>query len=282
MQKNKIITLFKGMFVGGTMLVPGVSGGSMAMLLGVYDKLVSSVSSFMKHKMESLIFLSIFSMGGLLGMVLFAKPLLSLIETYPKPMMYFFIGAVLGGLPLMYKKSQIQTINWKTVLYPLLGLLMVLLFSIIPSEGLYKQTGENWVTFLLLLASGFIAAIALVLPGISVSYMLLLLGMYDKTMTAISTFYLPFLIPLGVGLILGIILTTRILEQAMEKFPQPTYLIILGFIVGSVIEVFPGFPTGVELLVCIFMTIAGYGIIRLLSWNEEKEPETSFETDIIS
>lgn len=282
MQKNKIITLFKGMFVGGTMLVPGVSGGSMAMLLGVYDKLVSSVSSFMKHKMESLIFLSIFSMGGLLGMVLFAKPLLSLIETYPKPMMYFFIGAVLGGLPLMYKKSQIQTINWKTVLYPLLGLLMVLLFSIIPSEGLYKQTGENWVTFLLLLASGFIAAIALVLPGISVSYMLLLLGMYDKTMTAISTFYLPFLIPLGVGLILGIFLTTRILEQAMEKFPQPTYLIILGFIVGSVIEVFPGFPTGVELLVCIFMTIAGYGIIRLLSWNEEKEPETSFETDIIS
>lgn len=282
MQKNKIITLFKGMFVGGTMLVPGVSGGSMAMLLGVYDKLVSSVSSFMKHKMESLIFLSIFSVGGLLGMVLFAKPLLSLIETYPKPMMYFFIGAVLGGLPLMYKKSQIQTINWKTVLYPLLGLLMVLLFSIIPSEGLYKQTGENWVTFLLLLASGFIAAIALVLPGISVSYMLLLLGMYDKTMTAISTFYLPFLIPLGVGLILGIILTTRILEQAMEKFPQPTYLIILGFIVGSVIEVFPGFPTGVELLVCIFMTIAGYGIIRLLSWNEEKEPETSFETDIIS
>lgn len=282
MQKDKITTMFKGMFVGGTMLVPGVSGGSMAMLLGIYDKLISSVSSFMKHKKESFLFLSLFAAGGLLGMMLFAKPLLKLIEAYPMPMMYLFIGAVLGGIPMMYKKAQIKKVTWKTIFYPILGLAMVLFFAFMPSDGLYTQTNNGFITFLLLLVSGFISAVALVLPGISVSYMLLLMGMYDKTMNAISTFYLPFLIPLGIGLVLGIILTTRILEQAMKKYPQATYLIILGFVIGSVLEVFPGFPTGIELVLCMLMTLAGYSMIRMLSWNEEKAPETSLESDIAS
>lgn len=95
-QENMITTVIKGICVGGTMLVPGCSGGSMAMILGIYDRLVSSVSSFMKHKKESLCFLALFCVGGGMGMVLFAKPLLSLMERFEMPMLYFFIGAVLS------------------------------------------------------------------------------------------------------------------------------------------------------------------------------------------
>ena len=106
MNKHTYLTAVpKGMIVGGTMLVPGVSGGSMAMILGVYDRLVSSVSSFMKHKKESLAFLSLFSLGGGLGMILFARPLLALIERYPVPALYFFLGAVAGGVPLIVRKA---------------------------------------------------------------------------------------------------------------------------------------------------------------------------------
>lgn len=88
-QENMITTVIKGICVGGTMLVPGCSGGSMAMILGIYDRLVSSVSSFMKHKKESLCFLALFCVGGGMGMVLFAKPLLSLMERFEMPMLYF-------------------------------------------------------------------------------------------------------------------------------------------------------------------------------------------------
>ena len=108
MQEKKdssISVILKGICVGGTMLVPGCSGGSMAMILGVYDRLVSSVSSFMKHKKESLFFLTLFCLGGGLGMILFARPMLSLMERFEMPMLYFFIGAIAGSVPMILKKA---------------------------------------------------------------------------------------------------------------------------------------------------------------------------------
>ena len=108
------------------------------------------------------------------------------------------------------------------------------------------------------------AAIALILPGISVSYLLLLLGIYDRTLNAISSLDIGYLIPLGAGLILGVIATTKVLEYAMKKYPQPTYLIILGFVVGSVAEVYPGLPNGIEWVICIVTLLAGFGIIRYI------------------
>lgn len=263
--RKNLFTLLKGTIVGGTMLVPGVSGGSMAMILGIYDKLVSSVSSFRRHKKESFFFLALFSLGGGLGMLLFAKPLLSLIETYPMPMLYFFLGAVAGGVPLILEQARVKRFSWEVPIYIMVGLLVVTLFSLLPTGAFQSEMETGVISFLLLMLAGFIAAVALVLPGISVSYLLLLMGLYDETMRAISEFHLPFLIPLGVGLILGIVLTTKILESAMTKYPQPTYLIILGFVLGSIAEIFPGIPGGMELFLCLGMLAAGFFVIRMLS-----------------
>lgn len=271
---KNLITVLKGMIVGGTMLVPGVSGGSMAMILGVYDKLVCSVSSFFKHKKESFLFLALFSLGGGLGMLLFANPLLSIIQKYPMPMLYFFLGAVGGGVPLIFKQAEIRSFSWKIPLYIIVGLLVVVLFSVLPTGAFQSGMESGIISFLLLMLAGFIAAVALVLPGISVSYLLLIMGLYDETMRAIGEFHLPFLIPLGIGLLLGIVLTTKILENAMTKHPQPTYLIILGFVFGSMAEVFPGIPTGSELFISLFMLAAGFCVIRLISWKETKRITT--------
>ena len=105
----------------------------MAMILGIYDKLITSVSSFMKHKRESFLFLLLFSAGGGLGMFLFANPLLALIERYPMPMLYFFLGAVAGGVPLIYSKARLKSFSWKIPFYIALGILAVLLVSMIPT-----------------------------------------------------------------------------------------------------------------------------------------------------
>lgn len=266
MQKGMIHTVLKGMCVGGTMLVPGVSGGSMAMILGVYDRLVTSVSSFMKHKKDSLVFLGLFSLGGVLGMILFANPLLYLIEKYPMPMLYFFIGAVAGGIPLMYEKSQVEGITWKAVFYLILGAAIVILMTLFPQGGIQQTKGAAGAG--ILLVAGLLAAVALVLPGISVSFMLLVMGIYETVVEAIGSLRLEILIPLGVGVLLGIVLTTKFLEMAMNRYPQPTYLMILGFIVGSVGEIFPGIPVGIEWITCSLMLVAGFGIIRLISGND--------------
>ena len=230
--KNWLITLLKGGFVGSTMLVPGVSGGSMAMIIGIYDKLINAVSSFTKDIKKNILFLLVFAGGAGVGAVIFANPILSLIERFPKPMLYFFIGAVAGGIPLMIKQSTVKKFSWKLPLYIVLGGAIVISISFIPTGGI--DVGGGIAHYLLLLFAGFISAVALVLPGISVSYMFLVLGIYEQFMDSVSTLYLPFLVPLGVGLIIGIFMTTKILDTAMKKYPVPVYFIILGFLLGSV------------------------------------------------
>jgi putative membrane protein len=268
MKQNRLLVFCKGLCIGGTMLVPGVSGGSMAMILGIYDQLISSVSSFLKHKRKSLLFLGIFALGGILGMVLFANPLLHLIERYPNPTLCFFLGAVAGGIPMIVKKARIRKFSWDLILYIGLGILTVLLLSFIPQGWYQKEMNAGLVSSLLLVVAGIAAAVALVLPGISVSYLLLILGLYDEMIRAISECYFPFLIPLGIGLLLGIILTTKLLEKAMTIHPRPTYLMILGFMLGSVPELLPGIPHGWELVLCLLTAAAGFFAIRFLSQKE--------------
>ncbi len=268
MSNKSIFVILKGMAVGGTMLVPGVSGGSMAMILGIYDRLVSSVSSFMKHRRESLIFLGQFCLGGGLGMILFARPLLGLIERFPMPMMYFFLGAVAGGVPMILREADVKKFSWKIPVYILAGLLAVMAVGLIPEGTFQSEMSGGLSSVLLLLAAGAAAAVALVLPGISVSYLFLVMGIYDELMRAIGSLYLPFLVPLGAGILLGVILTTKVLEEAMVRHPQPTYLIILGFVFGSMAEVFPGIPQGGELFVSLAALAAGFGAIFFLSGKE--------------
>ncbi len=267
--KNKndtAMTLAKGFAVGATMLVPGVSGGSMAMILNIYDRLISAVSSFLKYKRESLLFLGLFCLGACAGMIIVARPLLKLLQLYPQPVMFFFIGAVAGGIPMIYRKARGRGVTWKSFVYPALGFALVMSLAFLP-EGLFAaDPGDGPAAWALLFTAGLAGAAALVLPGISISYLLLLLGMYDETMYAIGHLYLPYLLPLGAGLLLGTLLCARALEKAMDRYPQPTYLIILGFILGSLVQVFPGFPAGpASWAVCLLTLILGYAAIRAIT-----------------
>ncbi len=263
--KDSIFVLLKGLFVGGSMLVPGVSGGSMAMILGIYDKLVAAVSTFFQSVKKNLLFLGLFCIGGGLGMVLFAKPLLRLIERFPMPTLYFFLGAVAGSIPMILKKAEVRQVKPLLFVYPLIGLACIFLLELLPVNLFQVEDGSGAAAYLLLGAAGFLTAIALVLPGISVSYMLLVLGMYDQTMKAISSLYFPYLIPLGVGLLAGTLLTTKLLDKAMTKHPQPTYLIIFGFLLASIADVFPGVPSGWNWLFCLIAFAAGMTGIWFLS-----------------
>ena len=273
MKENWLKIFLKGLCVGGTMLVPGVSGGSMAMILGIYDKLITSVSSFFACKKRNALFLLLFALGGGAGMLLFANPLLYLLERYPLVLRWFFIGAVAGSTPMMLKKAQIHSVSWRLPVFLVVGFSAVALFSILPAAD---ASGA-----LFLICAGLVAAVALVLPGISVSYLLLMMDMYNTVIQSISRLYLPYLLPLGAGVLLGIILTTKLLERAMLLMhtapdirvhhirTQQTYLLILGFVLGSLPELFPGFPVSVpQWLMCLFSLALGGGAIWLLSSQE--------------
>ena len=258
LKPGRVSVIIKGMVIGATMVVPGASGGTMAMILGIYDQLIRSVSGFMKYKRESLVFLLLFSAGGGMGMFLLSRPVLFFMENWNMPTMYFFIGIVAGGIPLIVRESKASLFLWKRLLHMSAGVMMVLLISVLPSGQFDPELNTGAVSAVMLAAAGFAAAAALILPGISVSYLLLVLGLYDDTMAAVSHVYIPFLLPLGAGLTAGIIIIARCLERAMDRDPLATYSIILGFVIGSMAEVFPGFPEKGDIIACVISVSAGF------------------------
>ncbi len=269
MGKQTIWNFIKGIVIGGAMLIPGVSGGTTAIILGIYDELVHAVSSFFQNVKQNALILAVVLAGGIVGILLFARPLLFCFEQYPLPTMYFFFGAIAGSVPMMLKKARIERFRWNLLVYPVIGALLILLLKFLP-ENLFSldMNGGFWEV-LLLIAVGIIVAVALVLPGISCSYLLLLFGMYDLTIRAISELRLSYLVPLGVGILLGVILTTKLLEKALNSHTQGTYLVIFGFIIGSLIEIFPGIPFGMEFLICLLFFTIGFVLMLLLQRKEE-------------
>lgn len=274
--KDTIYTSACGAWIGGTMTVPGVSGGSMAMILGIYDRLIASVNGIFSRekRKDSILFLIKFMLGAVVGLFLVSSLISGALEKFPEPTRYFFLGAVAGGAPMIFRSAKIKKVSIPVILYPIVGIAAALLISLIP-EGLFEMKNDSFFAVLLSivvqLLGGIVIAIALVLPGISVSQMLLVLGVYENLTGAVKALDIVTLIsfaPLVIGTLGGIFLTTGILEKLMKKHPTASYLIVFGFILGSLPELFPGLPTGWNWIPCILLAAVGFIAIFFVSKKE--------------
>ena len=252
--------VLKGFIVGATMLVPGVSGGSMAMILGIYDELIQSVNSFIKKK--SMITLFLFCIGGISGVILFSYPMLYLLEHYYMHMMYLFIGCVIASISFIKRKSGIIHFQMKHFSYISIGIVCVTLFSYLPSFAFDTHMSVYII-------AGFLLAIALVLPGISVSYVMVLFGIYEPIIIMIQEWDVIGLIPIVLGGMAGVLTISHLLEYLLKEYGEITYLIIFGFVVGSIVEIFPGFPSLYQLIPCLLLFGIGFGVICFLSRMED-------------
>ncbi len=259
------------------MSVPGVSGGTMAILLGIYDKLISSISNFLKDIKGNTIFLLKFCLGSFLGIGSLAFVISWLLEHFPIPVSFFFLGAVIGGIPALYQKTRESKLIVASGIYFIIGLVLVISIGFIPTGNIDVSSSTGFTHYLMLLVTGIIIALALVLPGISTSHMLLVLGMYDSMLAAIKGFDIMYVGLLGISTVIGIFLITKPIEWTMNKFPHQTYCLIIGFVLGSTSEIFkdkiiPAVPDKAELswwavtaVISIVTFILGYLSIMSLS-----------------
>ena len=237
-----LTTFLQGLWVGGTMTVPGVSGGSMALIIGCYDQLIAAISHLFQRPRSSLAFLLTFGAGASLGIVTIAKLMSDvLLVHFDMATRWFFVGAVGGGLPLLWRESGSTRLDWRHALFPSLGLALVFLIARLP-DGRFSF-GTGWPGGLIIqIVGGLIVALALVLPGVSTSQMLLMLGLYEDLARRLAHFDLLPLLPFALSLIAATFLISRALERLLARHPQATYLTILGFVIGSIADLFPGLP----------------------------------------
>ncbi len=245
------------------MLIPGVSGGTMAIILGIYDELISAVSNIFKRFKYSFLFILQVAVGGIAGILLFSKLILNLIREYELPMMYLFMGAMLGSIPSLYKKGNTGRFNPLNILWALIGAGLVYALNFLPKSS-FTVVPSDFKSYAMLFLCGIIIAVALVLPGISTSHILLILGMYEAVWGAVSGLNFVYLLPIFLGALTGIMLSAKILDRAMTRFPRQTYMLIIGFVLASIIDIFPGLPSGFGILGCIGGFVLGAAAVYLL------------------
>lgn len=268
--KDKLLYIIKGMFFGIANIIPGVSGGTIAITMGIYEDLISSISGFFKNPKKSILYLLPIGIGACIAILLMSKVISFCLDKFPAPTNLFFIGLIVGGIPLLVNKVR------KEKPKPYYFILFLLTFMIIMFMTFSKSGSANLdltnITFGkmgLLFIIGMVAAGCMVIPGISGSFVLMLLGAYkpiiatigDITNFANLTTNLSILIPFGIGVVVGIIVIAKILEYLFKKFEVPTYYAILGFIVASIIALGVGLVgvkvSFIEIVLSIVLFIAG-------------------------
>ncbi len=245
----------KGLWIGSTMTVPGVSGGTMAVLVGIYEKLIFAVNGLLREPKKHILFLSTFVMSAGAGFLLLAGGITLLLENnrFGGTIRFFFCGIVAGGIPFLLRQSGIRRMSAGTAVKMVSGVLIVSALGLIPT-GLFTETQGIWQP-IIHFAAGIPIAIALVLPGISVTHMLYVMGLYEDVMNKAVTFQWLSLLPLILGVGFGIWFTTGLLERLLKKYTADVYAVILGFVAGSVWELVPKTEFGNPIMAVLAVAI---------------------------
>ena len=266
-----IRTFAGGLAVGAAMTVPGVSGGSAAMLLGIYDRLINAVSRIFSEPRKNIPLLAKFAAGAVIGMLIIAR-LISFLLTTPLevPLRFLFLGAVAGGIPLIFRRAGVRGLTVGNLVLVLSGAAAVLLLAAIP-DGVFAPGAGGFFGVTVQFAGGILLAAALVLPGISASHFLCMLGIYDSVMQHVSSLEFIPLLPMAAGVVVGTFMTAKLLEALIQRHQTGTFLVILGFMLASLRELLPQGASAVQLLTGVPCILVGFVPVYYLQ-SDRKRP----------
>lgn len=249
--------IYRGLAMGASDVVPGVSGGTIAVLLGIYDQLIASLNGlFSREWKRHLSFLIPLGLGVSISIFTLAKLMDWLLLHYPGPTYYLFLGLIVGVLPYLFREIDAKT-NFRKRHYVILLVSLLLIGSLdFLQEVETIITDRSWQIYLLFFLSGFLGSAAMILPGISGSFILLVIGVYHTVLHAISNFHFDIIIITGLGIASGLIVMSKIIHYFLSRFQVGTFAVIIGMVIGSLFVIFPGAPEGMKGLLLSVVTFA--------------------------
>ena len=278
--------ILKGVVIGVANIIPGVSGGTMAVSMGIYDKIIHAATHLLSEFKKSMKLLIPILIGAALGLVVVARIIQMMFERVPFQTNLLFIGLILGGLPAMTKKVKGQSIRLSHILACVLFFALVVgLAAIGETEGATADLSFHMVNVVKLFGVGVIASATMVIPGVSGSMVLMIMGYYNPILNEINAFIdnlvkfnvpglvdgCAVLIPFGIGVVVGIFAIAKVIEIIFTKFPYMAYWAIIGLIVASPFAILRMNNLGTITIVTVLTGIVALaaGILVALKLGEE-------------
>jgi len=257
--KSVLYRVLCGFCLGISVFAPGISGSIMAIIMGIYDRLLDIASNPFKNFKKNFMYLLPMGIGAFISLVLFILVFSYLFETYEKAVFMLFIGLIVGNLPVVYKEACKSEFKWYYILGTVAALAVALTVSI-TSEGagemqVAKNTGLIYVA-----VSGVLAGFASLIPGMSVSMILIVMGVYDYLIAAAKSLDVITVGVVGVSFVLSMVVSSKLIKFVFEKFNGMAHFMVMGFLIGSVCGIFYTLPKDGSNLAGAMMLVIGLAI----------------------
>ena len=257
------LNIIKGIFIGAGAIVPGLSSGVLCVIFGIYEKLLDAVLNFFKDIKQNIKFLFPIALGVGIGVLLFSNGLNYALYAFPIQTKSIFIGLILGTIPSLIKEvNEKQSFRPQNVVYLLIALAIGIVTVILENQMTIISNVEEINSFYLILC-GVIMSLGIIVPGVSSTIILMLLGVYSIYLQSVANLYLPVLIPMGIGLVLGSIVVMKVTKILLEKQYAKTFYSIIGFTIGSILVLVPQGMNNLEMILSILCILLGIYISRI-------------------
>jgi len=269
---NWIIRLVKGMLVGIGAIVPGLSGGVLMVIFGIYEPLIKFLANLKKNFIKNVLFFIPIGIGGVIGVVAFSAVIDYAFTYYAAQFIWLFIGFIAGTFPSLWKtagKEGRKPYHWIVLVVFAVGIFF--LMRNLESTSNVTMTPNFWVWIM----SGAIFSLGMIVPGMSPSNFLIYLGLYQPMANGIKQLDFGVILPMMIGVVLCILAFSKLVAWLFKKAYPFMYHFILGIVVGSTAAIIPSGVTGWTIAVCAVLFVLGAAASYALAKVDEAHPHES-------
>lgn len=234
-----MINFFKGILGGIGNIIPGLSGSALLVIFGIYQDCLNSITEIIKFKnlKKNILFLIPIALGIGAGTVLFGNVLLFFLNRWPMPTSYSFLGFIIGTLPLLFKEANKEGFNKKYFIPLIITLIIGISLIYLKNTDIIQINKINFVEGIIL---GIVLASSTIIPGISSTVLLSIIGMYEVYLVAIAKVDIITLLPIAIGFTIGAVIFATLINFLLKKFYGYTYYFITGFVISTIPAVIKG------------------------------------------
>lgn len=267
--KDWILRFVKGMFIGSGFILPGVSGGALAAIFGIYERIISFLAHITRNFKENVLFFIPVGLGGLTGIFILSFAVSFLLGSYASIILWFFVGCIVGTAPALWKEAGKKGRSNRDLVILVVSFVVATIF-LWKGSGLFTEVPHNIWTWMI---AGFLIALGVIVPGLSPSNFLVYMGMYKAMADGFKSLDPSVIIPIGIGGIITVFSLSKLMDYIFSKAYPQLFHFIMGVVFASTIMIIPTDYVGFDFIdysACVLMLVLGALLGAWMSRLEER------------